>query len=204
MSTFTCKSNCEKYCNDRSSRKCHTKESWQQKLKTGLPPRWPFAREKASPLSKEERELLEKILQRLPDSFPIDELTGIYKISSAKSLSTMGTPSTYLDGQIVLYQRAFDQPGDLTHYLIHELAHHMHETKLKDKFTDYKKSLQWTSETRPGPFLRSNGRQSPEEDFADNFEAYVLDPASFEQTVPKASSWMKKNFKDQFRLRECK
>lgn len=204
MANFNCKLNCEKYCKSMNSKKCDPKESWLKKLKDGPPLEWPFSREKASLFSANERNHLEKILNRLPDAMPSENLKGIYKIASPKSLSTMGTPSTYLDGQIVLYQRAFDQPDELIHFFLHELAHHLHETKFKSKFLNYRKALKWSSESRPGPFLKNNSRQSAEEDFADNFEAYLLDPDSLKRSVPEAFSWMTKNFNDQFRLKECK
>lgn len=203
MSTFMCSSRCEKYCNNVALKKCEIKASWKRKIQSGLPPQWPY-NETPSTLSATELDALKQILEKLSDHFPIDQLVGIYKLERPRSLFSIGTPSTYLEGKIVLYQKAFDRPENLLRILVHELAHHLHEHDLKAEFLDYKSSLKWTTQdSRPGPFIDSDSKDSPEEDFANNFENYVLAPKKLSDRVPRAFEWMQKRLKNKFQMKEC-
>jgi hypothetical protein len=89
--------------------------------------------------------------------------------------------------------------------VVHEFGHHLHETSLKPEFENYKKTVEWTdsNNNRPGKFIRSESKGSPEEDFAVNFETYVLEPKKLKDFVPEAYQWMSSHLKNKYNLKEC-
>jgi hypothetical protein len=206
MGTFECPSRCDEFCRQVKSTVCPLKNSWKDKIKNGRPPNWPYLREKASGWSSDEVEILANSLAKLSDAFPVDELKGIYKLSKPEDIFSAGTPSSYLGGQIVLYQSAFRSREEVVRYIIHELGHHLHESRLTKAFEDYKKTLKWTvpGRPRPGAFIEKDGKDSAEEDFANNFEAYILEPARLKKTTPLAFQWMAKQLKSKYNLKDCK
>jgi hypothetical protein len=61
------------------------------------------------------------------------------------------------------------------------------------------------SEPRPGGFVEIDGRQSPEEDFANNAEYYLFEPALLKKASPKIFSWIEKNLGSLLKLEKgCK
>lgn len=115
-------------------------------------------------------------------------------------------PVIYEDGKIVFYDIAFATPEKMINFVVHELAHHYHETSGRSLFSKYKKEMGWKDEVtlRIGPFVSSNAEASPSEDFASNFETYVLDAQKLETKVPMAFRWMKKNLGNSYKLKDCR
>ncbi len=204
MATFHCPQSCEKYCKPKKSSNCKLKESLRKKIKKGSPQNWPHP-EKESPFSNDDIALVEKALARLPDNFSFVGLKGIYKLERAKSLFSVGTPATYSDGQIVLYQKAFNNPKDIPRVVLHEIVHHLHESGWKTQFKNYKDATNWSAKSpRDGDFLSFDSKDSPEEDFATNVEYYLFEPEKLKNKVPHVFKWMNKNIKMQFQLKECR
>ena len=94
---------------------------------------------------------------------------------------------------------------ELNQIFIHEYGHHVHEKVHRKIFESYKKSVGWKNgeKIRPGNFLTEDSKHSAEEDFATNFEAFVLDEQRLKNDIPKVYMWMKKNLKNKFLLKEC-
>ncbi len=206
MSTFMCNTQCDTFCKPRPHHKCPPNKEWEDKLKDGHPIDWPNEKELASPWSQEERQKMLDIFVRLSNSFSANGLVGIYKLERPRSFSSLGAYSSYFDGHIIFYQKAFNGDKEPIRLFVHEFGHHLHETALKNEFADYNKVLNWpdSGETRPGNFVRPDGKDSPEEDFAINFETYILEPQNLKSIVPKAYRWMTINLKNKFNLKECK
>lgn len=201
MATFTCPTSCRAFCK-KSKTKCQVEGNWKLKIKSGVPPKWHG--EEASTLTISEKEKLESVLAKLPDSYPINSLQGIYKLQESRYLFSLSTPSTYSEKSIVLYQKAFSGDYDLTQLIVHELGHHLHESDLKKQFESYKKALGWTGgKIRPGEFINQDSKEEPEEDFAKNFESYILNPKILKDKVPLAFQWMSSNLKNKYALKEC-
>lgn len=201
--TLTCHEVCDSMCKQKSER-CIADKAWEQSIKFGRPNNWPHERETAILWTTEERKKILSVLSRLPESYSPKDLRGIYKLNEPKFFFSLGTPSTYLDRTIVFYERAFDRTNDLTQLFIHEFGHFLFETELKSDFKDYKKVMGWRGHARPGVFVRTDAKEDPEEDFAINFETYILDPKKLKSHLPKAHRWMSNRLKSQFNLKECK
>lgn len=203
MDTFDCPNQCDIFCG--KNKKCTLKDVWRRKVKPTYPPQWVVPQEKLSSLSEDELQIVVNALSKLPDSFGVETLEGIYKLEKSKDIFARGTSSSYSDGKIVLYQNAFLDPNKVISIIIHELGHHLHETSLKKTFQDYQKALRWRNPDipRPGPYFDSDSKNSPDEDFATNFEVYVINPGALKSQVPLAFSWMQKNLKNKFSLKEC-
>ncbi len=205
MGTFDCPSRCKSLCQPKKTDSCKITAEWLKKIKNLRPPDWPYLNEQTSEMSPAEQAELSNILKRMPDSFMPKNLEGFYKLERPRTLFNLGTPSIYHDRQIIFYQKAFDEPEQLPHFLIHEAAHYLHENDLKADFQKYKLALGWKDSNSPreGEFINENAKQSPEEDFALNFENYILNPLVLKARVPKAFTWIKTNLKDKFKLKEC-
>ncbi len=64
-------------------------------------------------------------------------------------------------------------------------------------FEKYKEDLGWKSVNangyREGDFVESDGKTSPEEDFANNAEYFLFDPNVLKVKSPKMFEWLLKN-----------
>jgi hypothetical protein len=205
MGTIGCTDRCEDFCESKKKPKCEPNKPWDKLLRDGKPSNWPHKREISSQWTKKDRELLSRIFSRLPQSFKADGIKGIYKLEKPSSFYTFGTDSVYYESQIIFYKRAFNGTKNVEDLIVHEFAHHLHETELKKPFEDYKKQMGWkaSGDPRPGDFIDADSKSSPEEDFATNFHTYILEQKKLVRLVPNAHRWMKKILKDTFKLKEC-
>lgn len=126
------------------------------------------------------------------------------RASRPRSLFSLGTPASYSDGVLVLYDRAFLEDENLARVIVHELAHHLHEKGMKSEFQEYKTQLGWEKGALSREnHLESDSLDSPEEDFANNFEAYVFDRGRLRKELPGVFKWFVANLGSKFDLRDC-
>ena len=164
MGTFECPSWCQNFCKlAPSTKKCELKVSWKNKVKQGPPPHWIDTSEKPSKWTQEELKMVFDALSKVSDAFPVEELTGIFKLDKPRDVFSAGACSSYVNAQVVLYESAFLGREKIDSYLVHELAHHLHETALKTSFDENKKSMKWppSGQPRPSAFVDPDGKDSP-------------------------------------------
>lgn len=200
MATFMCRDQCKELC----SKKCQDSLFWQKQIKDGRPATWPIETEKSVVWSADDKKRLVSELERMPEDLESAQLLGIFRMQ--KSVQIIN-PATQAGLSIVLYDRAFVGMFPLGEVIAHELAHALP----KEKFENYRSAMKWsrptrTSQwTRPGEFINSESKISPEEDFANNITAYLFRPEGLRRQVPKAHSWISKTFSKKFLLKEeCK
>lgn len=199
MNTFQCPNQCDQLCSTCPQR---------TNLKTLIKPKMFFKKDNRAistlPFTQEQKNLLESALKRIPDSLIGKNLKGIVKMKKPMNIFTQRDGMSYIDGYIVVYEPSFDSPKNLEKKLVHELSHHFHENQGKKKFKQYKKKVRWSTHSRPGSFLSSDAENSPEEDFAVNFEHYLTNPKKLKSTVPEIHKWFRSNIEPQYKLKECK
>ena len=202
---FDCGLECDRLCatkvNSKNISKCSVPAKWKPKVKDVSTKLRQFT---LIPFVAEERKQLEKVLSKISEKLPVSDIEGFYRAKTPKLLLSASNPATYDGGKIILYPLAFNADENLAQIVVHELSHHLHETDLKSKFEEYKKLLGWKGATfRDGPFLSNDSKDSPEEDFATNFEFYVFERQKFKTAIPAAHDWMKRNFGDLYQMKEC-
>lgn len=187
MATFDCGTRCEDFCKQAKPKgPCVAKGSWISKIKVGRPTDWLLSSEQSTPWAPAERKSLEDALNKLSDKFPVDGLSGIYKLDRSKNPFARGTPSTYYNHQIVFYETAFDDQYNIETLLVHELGHHLHETD-KSLFSKFKNQFE----------------QLDEEDFAKQFELFIVNNKGLKKANPASHKWMQENLKDKYFIKEC-
>jgi len=202
MATFMCNLQCEKYCDQ----KCEIAPYWKKKIKDGRPVNWDIKSEKSKAWSDEEKEKIAQILNFLPERFKSLPLNGIYRMEKSAQIVNPGTAS---DSSIVLYDLAFSNPPFvLENVIVHELAHLLSTNIGRKSFEDYRRVLGWNDKIdfkRTGPFINSKAKDSPEEDFANNIENFLLNKEVLKDKVPIAYGWIIKNFSKDFTMKDkCK
>jgi hypothetical protein len=197
MSTFSCPSECEKICKPKKKSLCETNKL---KIQIGkIPNNWPWPKDQFLDLTEEEKALVATIVQKIDPSL-IQSIDGIYFLNKPKDLFSVGTESSYYEKQIIIFKRAFNDPDSLSNKIVHELGHHLHETKESKNFQNYSKKFY----TKKRDFLTSDSKFNAEEDFATNFEYYINDPETLKRRLPTISKWFEKMLGSKYNLKECK
>ncbi|MGE4130024.1 MAG: hypothetical protein AB7F86_00215 [Bdellovibrionales bacterium] len=184
-------------------------DTWSPILKTGSPPNWENKSEKPSQWTEEQRTRLIEALNELPEALQRLPVKGIYRMS--KSIFFPNPASNDNDGRIVLYDSAFGQDQRLARILAHELAHEVFVNFTDLDRASYRQALGWIAEFDPesrkflykersGQFVKPDGRQGPNEDFANNLEYYLFEAKVLKRTTPKAFDWISNRFNANFRL----
>lgn len=200
MGSYMCPMQCEEFCNT----KCKADPYWKKKIKEGRPSVWDFKSEVTTAWTDEEKSKLAESLSQSPESFRSLPLDGIYRMKKSVQIVNPGT--TY-DNSIAVYDPAFNNPiFSIDHVIYHELAHILYSNMTKSEQKNYADTLGWTkrdlTDQRHGEFIDSAAKDSPEEDFANNIEAYLLDPNSLKNKVPDAYGWISKKYSKKLKLKE--
>lgn len=90
--------------------------------------------------------------------------------------------------------------------IAHELGHVIHLHLKKSEWRDYQTALKWKklengSFSRPGKFISSRAKDSVEEDFGENIDAFLFEPDRLKETVPAAYGWISKKLPKGFKLK---
>lgn len=204
MSTFTCASRCEEFC---KKSKCVADPVWAKKIKDGRPLNWTRKNEVTVKWTEVERQKILKILNRLPDELKNSSFEGFYRMK--KSTDAINPATTDYSGKyIVIYDRAFENPFWTTESVItHELGHIIFLNMSYRDQQKYSAALGWNKalgfeEARPGPFISTRAKDDKNEDFAENFSFFLLDPSSLNSKVPIAYKWFSTQFSKDFKLKQ--
>lgn len=196
-----------------SSVKAHCKkkriidETWLEIFKPKAPQNWPHKTEVFKEWPEDERERVLEILETLPEDLISNNVKGIYRATKSRLYPN---PATSADSIIVIYDSAFTNNADLQRILSHEFAHQMY-TDLADKdLQDYQYATNWLPirdkvdlfVSRKVGFVQDDGRDSPEEDFANNIEFYLKEPEQLKKITPNAYRWIKDRYGGKFKYRK--
>jgi hypothetical protein len=185
--------------------------SWSSRLKNERPRVWGYNKEQTTKWTPEEIERILDALDETPELLKNLDINGLYRM---KKSILADNPATSNYGDVVFYDSAFDSKYVLAHVLAHELAHRLLDTLPKDERKSFAKVAGWYSDTtsgetlRPGrsesQFLRKVGRQSLDEDFADDISAFIHQEKRLKTTAPKVYQWIKDNLRNKFKSGETK
>lgn len=185
---------------------CEHDSFWKNKILDGRPKSWEPPTEKSSAWTDEEKEKLQNLLDQLPEVFKKISFNGFYRMQRSSSIGNPG--STSESGlEIVIYNSAFERPEvSIDRVVTHELAHVIFLNFQKNERDNYKNELGWskftTGQIRPGTFINSGAKDSPDEDFANNIEYFLFQPEDLKTIVPKAYNWILSKFSKKFKLKE--
>ncbi len=208
MSTFLCHNECEKLCRPKQTEKCETDQFWKNKIKSGRPKNWNNDFEQTTNWTKSESEKILEILNLLPDELKKIDFEGIYRMKKSSQIINPG--STASDGKtIVLFDRAFENPNwTAEEVLLHELGHVYYLLNLNAKeVLKFQNDLGWnynkvTNEfSRQGSFVSSRAKESPEEDFAENFTFVLLNKKTLIKKDSIVGKWLLKKLGNDFKLK---
>lgn len=191
------------HCSDNPDGYFH----WRPLLKNGLPANWPIKSETGKSWTTHEIERVLEELARIPEALWSKNTQGIYR--GSVSMDGPNPGATDRNGQTVIYDSAFDDRYQLGQVLAHEIAHqYFRDLPPKVKF-DYGTSARWeVFDTVSGPFwvprlsgyVKPNGANSLEEDYANNIEYFLYNPEQLKAIMPSAYDWISHHFGDNFKL----
>lgn len=197
--TVVSAANVSTHCKKRSSGYAYVFKN----LKKGRPLGWPHKAEKEKNWTESEKNQLIEAIEELPKELLVNEMKGIYRMSSSRDFPN---PASNGGEMIVLYDSAFDGHRDLSRILAHEFIHLGYEKLSKDEQQDYRRAVGWTLELasdskiyyvgRKEGYVADDGRGSPEEDFANNFEYFIFEPDKLKKITNTAYQWFEKRYRN--------
>lgn len=198
MGTFSCHEECSELC--KGKEECKLPDFWSRALKSDPKP--------FKNLIGEEQEKAGRALSRLPKAFQPKSLSAVVK-AAAKYPFAPDNPASSGPNLLILFPVAFEKKSPLERILVHEVAHFLVRSEWKDVFEKYRRENGWANkkegESRPGDFVASDGRDSADEDFANNIEYYIFEPQTLRSRSPNIYSWLAKHLgKDLVLKKGCK
>ena len=170
------------------------------KFSQNTPKGWPHKKEKFKTWNNKEKEEITKALDQLP---AILTQVGELKLYRAIKSEIADNPATSApdSNMITLYDTI--SKHELKRVLAHELAHIYYATMPDIERDSYHGNSQWRYDqstkiffTERTSFTSEDGKLNPEEDFANNLEAYYFDRKSLEK-LPQIIKWIQKAVGDQ-------
>jgi hypothetical protein len=212
MSNYMCSLRCGEFCN-KTVGNCKLDEQWNVKIKTGRPISWDVKSEKEIDWSEAEKMKVRNVFSSFSSDFKDIGFEGAYRF---KKSAQLGNPASSDGSSIVLYDLAFSSQYALERIIVHELGHIIFSRyKTSSMIRSYLKKSLWTLNaatdkssveysTERRNFVEADGRDSPEEDFANNFEHYFFDPENLKKISPDIFNWMKEKISKKFTInKEC-
>ena len=182
---------------------------WLPRITNGSPAHWPNDTEHSKRWNTEEKERVLDAIGHIPEAIWPGHEIGIYRMDRSKD-GPGNTASSNVNA-ITLYDSAFRaNDTQLTRFIAHEFAHRFW-LKLDDKLKrPYYVAGGWGVDgdnaenikfSRGKNFIYADGDLGPEEDFANNIEAFLIEPKELERVSPAIHYWIHEVFGDNFRLR---
>lgn len=152
---------------------------WKNQLSDSLPKLWPNISEKPSSWKEGEKEDVLEALGKIPEILANQKIK-IYRGNNSKVPGNVSTSAESLDA-IILYNAAFASKISLAQILSHEFAHIQFTRLSEAEKEDYRYATNWIEInrqkglylSRSKGYVQDDGRDSPEEDYANNVE-YLL------------------------------
>ena len=201
MGSYMCPLQCEDFCKDPCK---DILKKLEQNISTERPSNWPN-KEKTSVWSKSEKKLVVESLSRVPEKLTRMSDFEVFKLDKSVAYPN---PASNIAGPkllITIYNSLFTGSYDLDAIFIHEFAHQYYRTMKPDLQKSYRDSTNWfTSKSndktilasRSAGFVKEDGKEGPEEDFANNLETYLTDPKTLKNIYAPAFYWIEKNIGD--------
>lgn len=198
MGSFMCPLECEDFCKDPCK---DIIKKLEKNISILKPSNWPN-KEKSSAWNKSEKMHVVESLSRIPEKLVNKSDFEIFKLDKSVNYPN---PASNADGPkllIAVYNSLFKGNYDLDTVLVHELAHQYYRKMGSDLQKNYRDSTNWfTSKSndkiiiasRSTGFVKEDGKESPEEDFANNLEVYITDPTNLKKVYMPAFNWIEKN-----------
>lgn len=181
-------------------------EFWKRNFEGISPKSWPHTSEIFKSWTVEEKERVLGALEELPEVLWNDKVIFHRSTKSRE----WPNPATSSAGVIVLYDESFKKSLNLARVIGHELAHQIYEELTGDQKKDYGFIMNWFSigngryVSRIEGFVQDDGRESPEEDFANNIEFYLFEPDILRKVTPHAYRWIEEHYGDRLKIRKEK
>jgi len=166
----------------------------KQQFLIKMPKGWPHQKEDFKRCSKAKQKKISKILSSIPKFLTSIGKLKIYcsKKSNVPNNPATSSPETKI---IVLYDSSFKM--NTRRIIIHELAHLLWTRLSAKEIKSYLNTSRWVEPIKGffiynrTSFSAPDGKQNPEEDFANNIEYYFSEPKKFKSRFPKISLWIK-------------
>lgn len=162
-------------------------------------------KEKNSSWRGSEKVRVAEALSRIPDVLLNADAFNIYRGIRSVDFPNPATNGSTSPRSVVLYDSLFEsgRKYDLTRVIVHELAHIYYSKLSDDRAFGYRVKLNWFKypkrekwSSRKDGFVEEDGRDSPEEDFANNVEYFLFDLKTLKIKTPHAVEWIEENMKD--------
>ena len=150
-------------------------------------------------------------MDELPDELLSNKISGFYRLKKSKDHPN---PASGSEGDIVIYNSAFDSTSSLGQIVAHELAHQNYDELRETERRDYRHATGWHLELDPEGtifwagrkvgYVEDDGKNSHEEDFANNVEYYLFRPEKLKKITPTTFDWIRKHFGENFKLQRAK
>lgn len=183
-----------------------TRSYWKEKIKTGRPAKWDIPGEVTAEWTEPEKKRLLDLLNRMPEELKATPFDGFYRMK--KSVDPINPATTADDGKsIAIYDRAFANPFFSTSRVIaHELGHVIYLSFTESERRNYGIAMKWPMSrngllSRPGGFISSRAKDSVDEDFAENIDAFLFESDKLKDVVPTAYQWISRKFSKKFFLK---
>jgi hypothetical protein len=183
---------------------------WIEKLKTGSPEQWPNKKENPRPWTVEQKERVLEALSVFPIQMQRQDIRGIFRMD--RSAFFPNSMSGDHRGNIVIYDNAFEEKGNLSQELAHEISHRIFDSLSSDDLEAYRWAAAWFNVSED-PFrpdyqllrmkvVEPDSANSVEEDFSNNLEYFLFNPTKLQEVSPAVYSWIATRFGDKFRIRK--
>lgn len=184
---------------------------WNEKFSNTFPPNWPHKNEKVKTWTEGEKEKIIEVLEKIPEGLWNETVKKIYRLQ--KSVVGKENPSSSAAETIVVYDAVFEGNHDLGQVLSHELAHETYRNFSDKERREYQDETGWGNFDEVGgksgewissrtKFIKPDGRDSPEEDFANNVEYYLTKPEKLKLISPEAYEWIKNRYDSKMKKRK--
>ena len=181
---------------------------WNPKLKETSPKNWPLNSERSKKWKEEERERVLEALGYLPKQMSEEPVQSISRME--RSVSYPNSASGDRDGNIILYDNAFDDDKNLGQILAHEILHRDYERLSAEDKESYSFAAGWVNisanPVTPEFVIARKGLVAPdsansiEEDYCNNTEAFLFNPSKLKEVSPSSYNWISKHFGATFKL----
>lgn len=183
----------------------HCKERWPRAdlyspyLSNSKPSQWPF-NEHFKPWTYLQAEIISKELDKISKLINLKLIT----FHRASSSIIKGNPSTtnIINNQIIIYDSFFTKK-DKNRILIHELGHIIYTNLAAQDKDEFEKSSGWHLDIINGKVFNipptnpiiSDSKTSPDEDFANYYELFFINPKLVEKHNNKVFIFLNQRFK---------
>jgi len=202
--TYVSATNVSEHCREKTA----VSKEWRKKIRNSRPRRRERGKEKSIKWSDGEKHLVIESLENLPPVLLSPRVRGIYRMK--RSIANLDNPAAGFLGNIVLYDRLFKSPTNITRVLGHEFAHALFYDLTESQRIDYLKISKWivlknksSKKYRFLPnrdyFIEADGKESVDEDFSNNIEYFLFEPHKLRKRNRPIYDWILETYGDKLK-----